>query len=158
MFINSYKTPRFSFNIKLFHQFPLQSIFRSLIFINLVNNALKFTDQGIIKFGYHIIQAHETNESFNIAKSNTKRLLFFVKDSGTGIPLDKQGIVFDRFRQSDDSSTKAYGGTGLGLSISQGLVQILGGEIWLKSELGKGSTFYFTLPFESKVKEKQISL
>ncbi len=79
--------------------------------------------------------------------------MFFVKDSGPGIPDDKQKIIFDRFRQSDESNTREYGGTGLGLSISKGLIQILGGKIWLNSEIGKGSTFYFIIPFETKTEK-----
>ncbi|RLD64750.1 MAG: hypothetical protein DRI95_10180, partial [Bacteroidetes bacterium] len=120
---------------------------------NLINNALKFTENGSIEFGCHLISANEICEFDEIEISDQKRLLFFVKDSGPGIPDDKQKIIFDRFRQSDESNTREYGGTGLGLSISKGLIQILGGKIWLNSEIGKGSTFYFIIPFETKTEK-----
>ena len=100
------------------------------IFNNLLYNALKFTMKGLIKFGY-------TEED--------GKLVFFVEDTGIGIAEDKQEIIFIRFRQEDESQSATYGGSGLGLSISKGLIELLGGSIWLKSEKGKGSTFYFTL-------------
>jgi PAS domain S-box-containing protein len=117
---------------------------------NLIKNALKFTEDGFVEFGCCAIDKHKPNKEYRIKKSKEKRLLFFVKDTGSGVSEEKQQIIFDRFRQSDDSNTRKYGGTGLGLSIVKGLVHILGGEIWLKSEIGKGSTFYFTLPVEKK--------
>ncbi|OQY04537.1 MAG: hypothetical protein B6I20_02845 [Bacteroidetes bacterium 4572_117] len=117
---------------------------------NLLGNALKFTDKGTIEFGCYLIAAKKASNLFNVGISNKKRLLFFVKDSGHGIPVDKQKIIFDRFRQSDESNKKVFGGTGLGLSISKGLVQILGGKIQLISKINKGSIFYFTLPVEKK--------
>jgi len=100
------------------------------IFNNLLYNALKFTMKGLIKFGY-------TEED--------GMLVFFVEDTGIGIAEDKKEIIFIRFRQEDESQSATYGGSGLGLSISKGLIELLGGSIWLKSEKGKGSTFYFTL-------------
>ena len=115
---------------------------------NLVNNALKFTEEGCVSYGCCLIKAGETNKEYNIAKNNKKRLLFFVKDTGPGVPIENQKIIFNRFRQSDDSNTRKHGGTGLGLSIVKGLIQMLGGEIWLQSKQGEGSTFYFTLPAE----------
>ena len=116
---------------------------------NLLSNALKFTEKGSIEFGCYVVKAGEINEAFNIEQSTVKRLLFFVKDTGPGIPIEKQKIIFNRFRQSDDSNTRKHGGTGLGLSIVKGLVQLLGGEIWLQSVIEKGATFYFTLPVEN---------
>ena len=103
------------------------------ILTNLLSNALKFTDQGTVEFGYEV---HSQQE-----------LLFYVKDSGIGIPREQQDYVFDRFRQADESSSRKFGGTGLGLSISKNLVELLGGKIWLKSSKGEGTTFKFTLPF-----------
>ncbi|MGM0498405.1 MAG: ATP-binding protein, partial [Bacteroidota bacterium] len=103
---------------------------------NLLKNAVKFTEEGSIEFGYEL--------------ESKDRLLFYVKDSGIGIPNEQQKHIFERFRQVDDSSTRAYEGTGLGLTISKNLVELLGGEMWLKSKEGEGSVFYFTLPYEGK--------
>ncbi len=104
------------------------------IFLNLIKNALKFTPKGSIEFGY-------------IRKLENKKpmLEFFVKDTGIGIHKNMQGVIFNMFRQVDDSYTREYGGVGIGLSLTKKLTELLGGEIWLESELGEGSTFYFTL-------------
>jgi len=75
---------------------------------------------------------------------------FFVEDSGIGISENDRSYVFDIFRKVEKSDTTLYGGVGIGLSISKKLVEYLGGNIWLESEEGKGSTFYFTIPYESK--------
>jgi PAS domain S-box-containing protein len=104
------------------------------ILSNLLANALKFTSKGQIDFGYSL-------------KSNN-RLQFFVSDTGIGIPQEKQELIFQRFRQLDYGYTRAYGGTGLGLAISKGLIEMLGGEIWVESEENKGSTFFFTIPYK----------
>ncbi|MFZ4706954.1 MAG: PAS domain S-box protein [Bacteroidales bacterium] len=104
------------------------------ILTNLLSNAIKFTNNGYIVFGY-------------ILKSNN-RLQFFVSDTGIGIPKAKQELIFQRFRQLDYGYTRSYGGTGLGLAISKGLIEMLGGEIWVESEEGKGSTFFFTIPYK----------
>jgi PAS domain S-box-containing protein len=98
---------------------------------NLLGNALKFTKEGMIVFGY----------SFE-----TDCILFYVRDTGKGIARDKQEIIFERFRQEEETHTRDFGGTGLGLSISKGIVELLEGRMWVDSEEGKGSTFYFTLP------------
>jgi PAS domain S-box-containing protein len=103
------------------------------IFSNLLSNALKFTEFGSIEFGY-------TNQN------NT--LSFYVKDSGIGILRSKQKLLFQRFSQLDPSTTRKYGGTGLGLAISKNLVDLLGGSIGMESNPGKGSLFYFTLPYK----------
>lgn len=103
------------------------------IFTNLLSNALKFTEFGSIEFGY-------TNQN------NT--LSFFVKDSGIGILRSKQKLLFQRFSQLDPSTTRKYGGTGLGLAISKNLVDLLGGNIGMESNPGKGSLFYFTIPYK----------
>ncbi|MFN8255137.1 MAG: response regulator [Bacteroidales bacterium] len=102
------------------------------VLINLIENAIKFTDRGSIKYGYK--------------KSGKSRLLFYVKDTGIGIPKDKLNLIFDRFRKIEENTSKLYRGTGLGLTISKKLVQLLGGDLWVESELGVGSTFYFHLP------------
>jgi len=102
---------------------------------NLVKNAIKYTDKGSIEFGY------------------TKKgdvLTFYVKDSGIGIPKERQAAIFDRFTQADIADVQAREGAGLGLSISKSLVELLGGKIWVESEEGRGSTFYFTLPYTTE--------
>lgn len=104
------------------------------IITNLVSNAIKFTDCGTIDIGYRVSEAN---------------VEFWVKDTGIGISPEDQPIVFDRFRQVDSSPKKNYGGTGLGLSICKAYVEMLGGDIGVKSQVGKGSRFYFTLPFQS---------
>jgi PAS domain S-box-containing protein len=101
---------------------------------NLLYNAVKFTSEGSIEFGYELQQKSE--------------LLFYVKDTGIGIPGEKQDIIFERFRQADDSTRQVYEGTGLGLTISKNLAEAMGGKMWLDSGEGKGSVFYFTLPFQ----------
>ncbi|KPL15105.1 MAG: hypothetical protein AMS23_01205 [Bacteroides sp. SM1_62] len=101
------------------------------VLYNLINNALKFTQEGFIDIGY------------TLRDSNVE---FFVRDTGIGVTRQKQHIIFDRFRQVDESLNSQFGGTGLGLAISKNLVNLLGGEIWIESEEDQGSTFYFTLP------------
>jgi len=101
---------------------------------NLINNAFKFTESGTISFGYKI--------------ENNNTITFYVKDTGIGISQDKQEIIFDRFRKIEDNNAKLYRGTGLGLTISKKLIELLGGKIWVESELGNGSIFYFTLPYK----------
>ena len=101
------------------------------VFNNLISNALKFTSEGYIELGCRLVG---------------DMVEFHVKDTGIGIPADYHQKVFDRFRQVEASYTRKYGGTGLGLAISKKLVELMRGEIWVESEVGKGSTFYFTLP------------
>ena len=94
------------------------------ILTNLIGNAIKFTRQGQVAFGYTF--------------KDKQNVLFFVKDTGIGIPKEKLSIIFDRFRQVDSSTTRKFGGTGLGLAISKGLVELLGGTIWVESEEHEG--------------------
>lgn len=109
---------------------------------NLIGNALKFTQQGIIEFGYR--------------KSDANNWLFFVKDTGIGIPKEKQHEIFERFRRVDESHTSQFEGTGLGLSIVKSLVEKLGGKIWVESEEAQGSEFFFTLP-QGEIVKNNIS-
>jgi PAS domain S-box-containing protein len=108
------------------------------VLTNLVKNAIKFTRKGIIEFGYE-------------KKGNY--LEFFVKDSGIGIDKNQQAIIFERFRQGSESNDRGYEGSGLGLSIAKSYVEMLGGKIWLESEEGKGSVFYFTIPYNPVLRE-----
>ncbi|MBI4648943.1 MAG: PAS domain S-box protein [Bacteroidia bacterium] len=104
------------------------------ILTNLLENAIKFTKKGSIEFGFTF--------------SNPETLLFYVKDTGIGIPADKLQIIFDRFRQVDEESAiRKYGGAGLGLTISKSLAELLNGKMGVESELGKGTVFYFTIPY-----------
>jgi CheY-like chemotaxis protein len=84
------------------------------------------------------------------SKKTKDKLLFWVRDTGVGISSENSGKIFERFRQVDDASNRLYEGTGLGLTISKNLVELLGGEMWVESEKGKGSIFYFTLPYKSQ--------
>ncbi|MFN0021879.1 MAG: response regulator [Pirellulaceae bacterium] len=108
------------------------------IVINLVGNALKFTEQGEIVV---VVMVEELEDSH-------VDLHFVVSDTGIGIPLDKQQQIFEAFNQADSSTTRRFGGTGLGLTISKQLVRLMGGNIWVESEPGKGSAFHFTVRFE----------
>jgi signal transduction histidine kinase len=109
------------------------------ILTNLVKNAIKYTDEGSIEFGY------------NLKTENQSSVLeFFIKDTGIGISKDRQEAIFERFIQADITDKMARQGAGLGLSISKAFVELLGGKIWVSSEKGKGSIFYFTIPYKSK--------
>jgi len=101
------------------------------VLINFVGNSIKFTSKGYIEIGFAIFDGF---------------LQFHVIDTGIGIPKDFHEYIFERFGQVDSSSTRKYGGNGLGLAISKSLVEMLGGRIWMESEPGKGSAFYFAIP------------
>ncbi|MFW6290135.1 MAG: PAS domain S-box protein, partial [Mariniphaga sp.] len=110
------------------------------IFSNLIKNAIKYTSNGSIEFGY---------------KKRNNMLEFFVNDTGIGIDSKRQKMVFDRFVQADMSLTKPYEGAGLGLSIAKAYVDMLGGDIWLESQPDVGSKFYFTIPYIGKSMQVQ---
>jgi len=111
------------------------------ILTNLVKNAIKYSKKGAIEFGY--IKKDETLE-------------FYVKDTGIGISKDRQSAIFERFIQADISNKMAQQGAGLGLSISKAYVEMLGGKIWVESREGIGSTFYFTLPYNTEPEEMKV--
>ncbi len=104
---------------------------------NLVGNAVKFTSSGEVNVTVHVESASEQEV----------RLRFDIRDTGIGIPTDKQAAIFEPFAQADGSTTRKYGGTGLGLTISTRLVKLMGGAIWMESQLGHGSCFHFTACF-----------
>jgi len=121
------------------------------VLTNLVKNAVKFTQTGSIEFGY--VKKDEVLE-------------FFVKDTGTGIPYEQKEIIFERFRQGNESLSRNFEGSGLGLSISKAYIEMLGGKIWVTNNpdlisvngngSNTGSIFYFTLPALSVIKQKKI--
>jgi signal transduction histidine kinase len=98
---------------------------------NLIKNAIKFTQTGFVEFGFEKKNAH---------------IEFFVKDTGSGISNEQKEFIYERFRQGNETLTRNIEGTGLGLAISKAYVEMLGGKIWVESEYGKGSVFYFTIP------------
>jgi len=114
------------------------------ILCNLLDNAIKFTKNGEIEFGYK--------------SAGNSHLEFYVRDSGIGIHPDKHQIIFERFRQIDESLDREYGGNGLGLAICKAFVELMGGKIWLRSELEKGTTFYFTVLSKKSVDERDFSI
>jgi len=116
------------------------------ILTNLVKNAIKYTPAGSIEFGYYLIES----------PTQLKELQFYAKDTGIGIPKDRQDAIFERFIQADIEDMQARQGAGLGLSITKAFVKMLGGKIWVESEVGIGSTFYFTLPYNVEPKGKKV--
>jgi PAS domain S-box-containing protein len=110
------------------------------VLMNLISNAFKFTKKGFVEYGYTI--------------TDKKIINFYVKDTGIGLSNAEQKIIFGRFRQGENSDDELTQGTGLGLSISKGLIELMGGNIWVKSKKGTGSTFYFTIPFRRAIKTK----
>ncbi len=126
------------------------------VVINLVSNALKFTDKGEINITV-------CNNSNNVPEGcpldeNELELLFSVQDTGIGIPEERQKAIFESFSQADSSTTRKFGGTGLGLTISKNLVELMKGDIWVTSTIGAGSTFHFTGRFTRSEKTKESSL
>ena len=111
------------------------------IFTNLVKNAIKFTQRGFVELGY------EKKGDF---------LEFYVRDTGIGIYPDQQSIIFERFRQANDSLSREFEGAGLGLAISKAYVEMLGGKIWVESDYGKGSVFYFSIPYQRHLVDEII--
>jgi len=109
------------------------------VLFNLVGNAIKFTDAGEV-----VIRADASNGTFNL----------LVRDTGPGISEADQAKLFQEFQQADNSITRKKGGTGLGLAISKRIIEMHGGKIWLESQLGRGSTFFVTLPVQAQEQAK----
>ncbi|MBM2817062.1 MAG: hypothetical protein HW421_3824 [Ignavibacteria bacterium] len=136
------------------------------ILTNLIHNAIKYTQAGSIEFGYEVkvykssddfqssddyLKVYKSSDDFQSSDDyhelNQNVIQFYVKDTGIGIAEDMHERIFERFMQGDVSISRGYEGAGLGLAICKGLVELLGGKIWLESEINKGTTFYFNLPY-----------
>ena len=115
------------------------------IIMNLLGNAIKFTEQGHVRLS---VDLQETDEG--------DRLHVTVEDTGMGIPADKLGTIFEKFTQADSTVTRKYGGTGLGLTITKQLVELMGGEIGVESEKDKGSSFWFTIPCKAAEASNEV--
>jgi hypothetical protein len=115
------------------------------ILFNFVKNAIKYTDKGSVEIGYNLK-----------ADSDPLELVFYVKDTGIGIPENRQKAIFERFIQADINDKMAMQGSGLGLSIAKAYIEVLGGKIGMESEEGLGSVFYFTLPYSTELQEKEL--
>jgi len=113
------------------------------ILLNLLSNAVKFTDEGEVTL-------RVDGASAPAAADSPRKIHFCVRDTGIGIPEEEQDRLFESFRQVDSSTTREYGGTGLGLSIANHLVEVMGGEMWVESEVGEGSAFHFTIEVEAE--------
>jgi len=116
------------------------------VLVNLIANGIKFTPQGEVAV---CIQCEKKSE-------DRVDLVFAIRDTGIGIPLEKQSLIFEAFTQVDTSSTRTFGGSGLGLTICSRLVHLMGGKIWVQSEPGHGSTFYFRVPFAIQISQTPL--
>ncbi len=111
------------------------------VLINLISNAVKFTESGFVEYG---------------ALFEGDRLRFYVRDTGIGIAEDQMKVIFEPFRQAEEKITKKYGGSGLGLAISKKIIELMGGDITVDSEVGRGSTFSVALPYKRATLEKSV--
>ncbi len=116
------------------------------VLINLIGNAIKFTDRG------------QVSVAIERSPEGADALHFSVRDTGIGIPAEKQAMIFEAFTQVDGSFTRRFGGTGLGLTIASRLVQMMEGRIWVESKEGEGSTFHFTARLEPAVPARTQAL
>lgn len=119
------------------------------VLVNLLSNAFKFTQSGSVSIRATVVETKPNQNPADKHVTNQKyKIQFSVKDTGKGIPLEKQDIIFEKFTQEDNSTTRRYGGTGLGLAICYHLVKLMGGELKLASAPGQGCNFYFTIDLE----------
>ena len=123
------------------------------IMSNLIKNAIKYTNKGSITFGYVL---RTNTESVLNKQDRNVNVEFFVEDTGTGVPKERMQAIFNRFEQADIEDKKALEGSGLGLAISKAYIDMLGGEIFVESEPGKGSKFTFTIPHNEIKKESKM--
>jgi CheY-like chemotaxis protein len=123
------------------------------ILTNLVKNAIKYTKEGSIHFGYSLKESAQLSGN----AVSPMHIEFYVKDTGIGIPPDRQDAIFERFVQADIEDKMAMQGAGLGLTITKNYVGMLGGKIWVESQEGIGSVFYFTLPYNTPSVENKIN-
>ncbi|MDM8516757.1 response regulator [Desulfobacterales bacterium HSG16] len=128
------------------------------ILVNLVSNAFKFTESGEIHISVTTEGEYEELEQVSSGSDQKIKLKFCVRDTGIGIPAQHRNRLFDAFIQADGSMTRKYGGTGLGLGICKRIVEVMGGEIWFESEEGKGTSFYFTAPFNVAHDETEVEM
>jgi len=124
------------------------------ILTNLLGNAIKFTNEGEITITVDFVDSEQNKKP----DDEFIELMFSVKDTGMGIPLERQQAIFDSFSQADTSTTRKFGGTGLGLSICKQLAQLMDGDIWVHSEPGQGSTFSFTVKFKKSEKNNEVNM
>jgi CheY-like chemotaxis protein len=146
------ESKKLDFNIRLDSTFPkgIQTDTKRLqqVLKNLLSNAFKFTEQGEVALEMYVATSGWSTENQNLNQANMV-VAFAVRDTGIGIPQEKQQIIFEAFQQADGSTSRRFGGTGLGLAISREIARLLGGEIRLTSTPGKGSTFTLYLPQNS---------
>lgn len=129
------------------HVKPLDQIYTDKVrlkqvIISLLSNAFKFTNEGSIELGYKL--------------KNPGTLLFYVTDTGIGVPDESKKVIFEQFRQVDYEHTREFEGAGLGLTLAKGMVELMGGDIWVDSEPEKGSTFFFTINIEEAAPKKEV--
>ncbi len=122
---------------------------------NLLNNAVKFTNSGSVELNVSMRDENRVNDYINNSAVQPSVLEFVVKDTGIGIPDDQQQVLFERFMQIDNSNTRKYEGSGLGTTIAKAYAELLGGSIWVISEVGKGSAFHVTIPYRTEPNKKQ---
>ena len=131
------------------------------VLLNLLNNAIKFTSKGEIVLRVALASPDDETVLANRSDASDDMqsvIHFSIADTGIGIAEDKIGMLFNSFSQVDASTTRIYGGTGLGLAISKNLVEMMGGRIWVESELGKGTTFHFTTVFPKATIQRRVAL